>query len=481
MANTIITILDSAVKSDVITAITNKGYTVSDQMDLSRRNFMIDCDQSDLDDVKGITGVQWFQQKSHLDQLQIRKLDLETSQTINPDTTATQTGEHDNWGLARCTQSDASPLHTEFHQSLTGKNINCVIIDSGIKKDHCEFHDKDGASRVIEYAWKSGLDSNFYTDSDGHGTHVAGIMCGKTQGWARDANIYSMKIFDTGALPVLEALQLVRQFHNSQTNPTVVNMSWGYYKWYPTSHPTKSNSDYHPYRVYSVDAEIEDMIKDGIICVGAAGNSNHIMDRKKDSHYEDKYCTSDWWGDYYVDSGYWEWYPHRGSSPASATGCIAVGATNGADQRATFSNYGGRVNVYAPGRYIQSAWIDESKSSVPGNSGHGLRKLSGTSMSAPQVAGIISCMMQKIVKRKKKNNFSVKNARGKIKRLSSKNKIDETARELGNGKNRIAFIHSAKSVFKNGSPDFPGRIYPPIRNGQMVYEVSYDTLRDLED
>ena len=44
MANTIITILDSAVKSDVITAIQNKGYTVSDQMDLSRRNFMIDCD-----------------------------------------------------------------------------------------------------------------------------------------------------------------------------------------------------------------------------------------------------------------------------------------------------------------------------------------------------------------------------------------------------------------------------------------------------
>ena len=92
MANTIITILDSAVKSDVITAIQNKGYTVSDQMDLSRRNFMIDCDQSDLDDVKGISGVQWFQQKSHLDQLQIRKLDLKTSQTINPDTGATPNG-----------------------------------------------------------------------------------------------------------------------------------------------------------------------------------------------------------------------------------------------------------------------------------------------------------------------------------------------------------------------------------------------------
>ena len=409
-------------------------------------------------------------------------MDLKTSQTINPDTGATPNGGHHNWGLARCTQTEKSPLATQFHQRLTGKGINCVIIDSGIKKDHYEFRDSNNSgSRVIEYSWKSGLGSNFYTDTDGHGTHVAGIMCGKTQGWARDADIYSMKIFDQDCLGVLEALQLVRKFHNEQTKPTVVNMSWGYYKWYPNSHPTKSNSDYHPYRVYSVDAEIEDMVKDGIICVGAAGNSNHIMDRKKDSHYEDKYCTSDWWGDYYVDSGYWEWYPHRGSSPASAKGCIAVGATNGNDERATFSNYGGRVDIYAPGRYIQSAWIDTSKAELPGQAGHGLRKLSGTSMSSPQVAGILSCIMEKIANRKKLKNFTPKNAKGKLKRLSTKDKIDASVRELGNGKNRLAFIHSGKKTFQNGLPAFPGRIYPPIRNGEIIFEVSYDTLKDLED
>ena len=481
MAHTIITILPDTDKSSVITAITDKGYSVIDQMDLSRRNFIVDCDQSNLDDIKGISGVQWFQQKSHLEKLQIRKVNLTKSQTINPDISATPNGNAHNWGLARCTQIENEPLTTEFTQRLTGKKVNCVIIDSGIKMDHCEFLDDQGNSRVKQYPWKAGLGTQFYTDEHGHGTHVAGTMCGNTQGWARDADIYSMKIFDTDCLGVLEALQLVRQFHNQQSNPTIVNMSWGYYKWYPYDHPTRDPYTYHPYRVYSVDAEVEDMIKDGIICVGAAGNSNHIMDRRKQSHYEDKYCTSDWWGDYYVNDGYWEWYPHRGSSPASAKGCIAVGATNANDERATFSNYGGRVDVYAPGRYIQSAWITTEKAEVPGNAGHGLRKVSGTSMASPQVAGIIACMMEKVVKRKKQNIFNAKKIRSKLKRLSIKESIDTTVREgIGNGKNRLAYMHPAKSVFKNGGPSMGYRKSTPIRNGSMVYEVNYDTVKDLD-
>ena len=170
--------------------------------------------------------------------------------------------------------------------------------------NHPEFKDANGDSRVQQYAWKTGLGSSFYSDENGHGTHVAGTMCGLTQGWAKNAKIYSMKIFDTDALSVLEALQLVKVFHKSQTKPTVVNMSWGYYKYYPYSHPTKTGmSDYHPYRVSSVDAEIRDMIKAGIICVGAAGNANHIIDKDGQSNYNDLYKTSDWWGDYYDASG----------------------------------------------------------------------------------------------------------------------------------------------------------------------------------
>ena len=69
MAQTIITILDTATKSDVVTAIQSRGYTVVDDMPLSRRNFMIDCDQSDLDDIKGINGVIWFKQKEHIKRL----------------------------------------------------------------------------------------------------------------------------------------------------------------------------------------------------------------------------------------------------------------------------------------------------------------------------------------------------------------------------------------------------------------------------
>ena len=111
-------------------------------------------------------------------------------------------------------------------------------MDSGIQKDHPEFQDANGASRVQEIDWftASGvpgtMPANHYTDVDGHGTHVASTVAGKTFGWAKNAAIYSITILDNPGRQIIipTAFDCILGWHNNKTNgrPTVVNMSWGY-------------------------------------------------------------------------------------------------------------------------------------------------------------------------------------------------------------------------------------------------------------
>lgn len=54
----------------------------------------------------------------------------------------------------------------------------------------------------------------------------------------------------------------------------------------------------------------------------------------------------------------------RNSSPASESSVCTVGATDRNDRKATYSNYGSVVDIFAPGTDIQSAWIGSSSASV---------------------------------------------------------------------------------------------------------------------
>ena len=82
-----------------------------------------------------------------------------------------------------------------YNYVLDGTGVDVVIIDTGIQPDHPEFQDANGVSRVKQINWyeasgQSGVQpANFYRDTDGHGTHVAGTVAGKTYGWAKNANI----------------------------------------------------------------------------------------------------------------------------------------------------------------------------------------------------------------------------------------------------------------------------------------------------
>ena len=73
------------------------------------------------------------------------------------------------------------------------------------------------------------------------------------------------------------------------------------------------------------------------------------------------------------------------TSPARVLSAITVGASTIADQRASFSNFGSVVDVFAPGLSITSSWIGSSNAET--------RTISGTSMSTPHVAGLVAYLI----------------------------------------------------------------------------------------
>jgi len=339
------------------------------------------------------------------------------------------------WAFAECTSptsryAGGTALTYSHQYALDGTGVDVVIQDSGIEADHPEWLNRDGtASRLKQIDWPSasGLSGSYtqgaqhYTDQYGHGTHCGGTTAGRLYGWANNADIYAIKIFDTDAFAVSPSFNMIRQWHNLKGTgrPTVVNMSWGYVGAYTSINGgnyrgtpwagTTIDSNYgmlnqsynsnlgayvHPLRVTSVDSDAEDCIAAGIVLVGAAGNYYHRQDISGGDDYDN----------YWLLGGSTQRYYHRGSSPSAATGVINVGAidyryVSGQDYKASFSETGPRTDIFAPGYAVQSAipqgaTLTSSTAAYPLNGSYLIRKLQGTSMASPQVAGVIATVLQ---------------------------------------------------------------------------------------
>jgi len=375
----------------------------------------------------------------------IRKFNIQTS-NFSKDTTGVVATEK-NWGLVRGT-SRAEPfgsntsLVQDFGYTLDGTGVDIVFLDSGIVKYHPEFAvkaDGTGGTRVVDIDWaKFGIMASNGTgswvgDLDGHGTNVASIAAGNTNGWAKGASIYAINIIDFTNNPntytdPISALQTIRLFHNAKTpnkfgwrRPTVVSNSWGYelsysgitntfyqgnsysnttpnslYGQVPTQ-GSAQNTAVHGFRVPAIDAEVLSCQNAGIIFVGASGNNAHKVDSVGGSDYDN----------YWSDGAGTRHYYHRGSTPGAADNVICVGATSQAlpEHKISYSCVGPRVDIFAPGNYIMGAYINSafafpavadprSTASTSTNTTFYLNKLSGTSQATPQVAGVIACLLQ---------------------------------------------------------------------------------------
>ncbi len=368
-----------------------------------------------------------------------------TSQTGDFTKTTSDSGAYLNWGLIRASNSSnvygtGTTTALNYDYTLDGSGVDVVIQDSGIQVDHPEFQDGSGNSRVqqIDWAAASGLsftqNVNHYRDYDGHGTHVAGIACGKTYGWAKEARIYSVKLNglegsgDSGTgISVTYAFDCIKNWHTAKagSRPTVVNMSWGYLDLYSTvtsvnyrgtsytDSNTTSNATYRQttyglrnvsgaaygfnymcnVRIGSVDVDIQELLAAGVIVCVAAGNRAFKIDVNGGTDYNN-YVVTDQGTKYY----------HRGSSPHDDN-AISVGNVDSTvysstlDQKATYSETGPAVDIWAPGTNIMSAtsttnsWGAGSQNYYL-NSSYKQTNISGTSMASPQVCGIAALFFE---------------------------------------------------------------------------------------
>ena len=333
-----------------------------------------------------------------------------------------------------------------------GKDVDVVIVDDPVSYD-CEewYSPSTGLTRFVQYQWFNELNTyvaaidddsqtlptgtiSYYDNGanpEYHGVHVAGTVAGQFYGWANEANIYGLQILGNmpsgHSLPVLLLFDYLRAFHahkplvNGKRLPTISNHSWGYSynlsgdypsgysigdvqfvydsstaTTYNSSNPnpsgwtiaglaqdfgvdgtTKLNAPYA-----ALEADCEDAINDGIILVGAAGNNNQLMVDQTDNRY----------GSVVAIGG--SNYPmYQGSAPVNSPQFISVGAiSNYADfRRASFSNYGPKVDIWAPGQNIISAFNSSGFSDGKyGGAPNYYYSISGTSMASPQVAGILA-------------------------------------------------------------------------------------------
>ena len=230
-----------------------------------------------------------------------------------------------SWGLDRIDQTNTTYDSTYNYPASAGAGVRVYIVDTGVMAS-----DPDFAGRI-----ETGVDmlnQNLQgADCNGHGTHVAGTVAGTKYGVAKKATIVPIRVLGCKG--------------SGSWSGFISAMDWIIAN-HPTGTPGVMNASLGGGKYQLVNDAVQKLFAAGITPVIAAGNSNADA------------CAS---------------------SPSSSANAITVGASDSADNRSSFSNFGDCVDVFAPGSNIMSNNFADSSTG---------RSLSGTSMAAPHVAGL---------------------------------------------------------------------------------------------
>jgi subtilisin family serine protease len=235
----------------------------------------------------------------------------------------TQTGA--TWGLDRIDQRSL-PLNGSYTYPNTATNVRAYIIDTGIRITHSDFGGRA--------SWGTNTVDTNNTDCNGHGTHVAGTVGGATYGVAKGVRLIAVKVLNcSGSGSTSGVVSGVNWVTSNAVKPAVANMSLG------------------GGASTTLDNAVANSISSGVTYGIAGGNSNANA------------CNY---------------------SPARVASAITVGATTSSDARASYSNYGSCLDIFAPGSSITSDW---------NSSDTGTNTISGTSMATPHVVGAAALVL----------------------------------------------------------------------------------------
>src|SRR3989344_757460 len=329
----VIVTFDHAVNEDARAALENAGGRVLKELPLVNGAVVLLPNEAAASDIGTLAGVRSVEKDA-----QVFALKPPGGCTPWPDCKdgggddgSTKPAEVLEWGVDR--------IDTDLAWATSrGLGVNVAIIDTGIDRDHADLIDnlKGGVNFVSKSPVKP-ADPNKWDDDNGHGTHVAGIVAARDNeigviGTAPEAYLWAVKVLDrNGSGYTSDVIDGITWAKNNGMQ--VINMSLG------------SGTD-----VQALHDAVDVAYAAGVVIVAAAGNSGDGDGSTNEVIYPAKYSS-----------------------------VIAVAATAVDDSTPSWSAEGEEIELAAHGVSIRSTWNDGLYNTI-----------SGTSMAAPHVAGVVA-------------------------------------------------------------------------------------------